>query len=81
MEGMLGAFHGIKIIPAPHCMRTVWNFPQSKNRSRRQHKKLLKRFGVQSYQEPAAYMISGSLYAHPKIIENMVNDKRIVSMK
>lgn len=71
---------GIKIIESPWCMETVWNFPKSKNRSARQHKKLLKRYGVQSFQRPGAFMISGALNVHPEVLKKMMEDKRIIKL-
>lgn len=73
-------FNGIPIIESPFCVEKVWNFPQSKHRSRRVYKKLIKRHGCQYYERPAAYMISGKLAAHPDVIKAMIESQRIVKV-
>jgi len=78
---MLGSISGFKVVESPFCVRKVWNFPESKHRSKRQHKKLIKRFGSQYYEEPAMYLFHGDLIAHPAMIEKMVKDKRIVALQ
>lgn len=69
---------GMQIFQSERCIERVWNFPQSQNRSRRLHKKLMKRFGVQSFERPAAYMMADKLVAHPKVITEMVASNQIV---
>jgi hypothetical protein len=74
---MLG---GVKIIESPLATEEVYNFPLSKNRSKRLHKKLLKRYRAQTFRRPCAYMISGDLYAHPEIVMKMAEDNRVVKL-
>jgi hypothetical protein len=71
---------GIKIIESPLATEEVYNFPLSKNRSKRLHKKILKRYGTQTFRRACAYMISGNLYVHPEIIKKMAEDKGIVKL-
>lgn len=40
-------------------------FPESKHRSKRILKKLLRRFGGEFRMVPAIFMINGEIYAHP----------------
>ena len=40
-------------------------FPESKNRSKRIHKKLLKRYGSEFRKVPAMWTVRGVVYAHP----------------
>ena len=44
---------------------TIRLFPESKNRSKRIHKKLIKRFGGEFKMEPAIFEIEGRIYIHP----------------
>jgi hypothetical protein len=69
----LAAFNGIQVISSPHATREKWNFPQSKYRSKRLIKKLLKRYGVQVERIPAMYRIQhggcDAIVAHPDYIK------------
>lgn len=40
-------------------------FPVSKHRSKRIHKKLIKRFGGEFRKQPCMYQFNGRIYAHP----------------
>lgn len=40
-------------------------FPESKNRSKRIHKKLVKRHGGEFRRAPAMWNVNGVIYAHP----------------
>ena len=40
-------------------------FPESKNRSKRIHKKLVKRFGGEFRKRPAIFRIGDKIFAHP----------------
>jgi hypothetical protein len=62
---------GVDLVWSPHAVRTEWLFPPSKNRSRRIHKKLMKRFGRQTVQHPAVYQVHGTLYAHPSFRDKL----------
>lgn len=73
-------FSGIKFVESPFCTTEKYRFPPSKNRSRRLHKKLVKLHGAYIYREPAAYMVSGQLVAHPEIIKKMAEAGQIVRM-
>jgi hypothetical protein len=42
-------------------------FPESRHRSRRIHKKLVKRFGGEFKKVPAIYQAGDTLYAHPAV--------------
>jgi hypothetical protein len=57
----MNMFDSIKIIESPLATEDVYNFPLSKNRSKRLYKKLLKKHGAQTFRRPCAYMISGDL--------------------
>jgi hypothetical protein len=56
---------GLDLVWSPHAVSRTYLFPPSKNRSKRIHKKLMKRFGRQYDQTPAIYQVRGTLYAHP----------------
>lgn len=62
-------FSDISIIQSPYATREHWNFRPSRYRSRRLHKKLVKKFGGQVVIVPAIYMInSNTAVAHPDIV-------------
>lgn len=46
-------------------------FPESKNRSRRIHKKLVKRHGGEFRKRPAAFNVGGRLVMHPAVWERL----------
>lgn len=60
-------FGGVPIIFNPFILKDSEErlFPVSKHRSKRIHKKLVKRFGGEFKKVPAIWMIDGRLYAHP----------------
>lgn len=66
-------FSDITVFQSPLCTREAWNFPPSRYRSRRLHKKLVKRFGSQRVVVPAMLetMQGGRrvIIAHPDILE------------
>ncbi len=70
---------GITVVPSPWATREKWNFKPSRHRSKRVHKKLLKRFGCQTVKVPAMYMIDGTYVAHPEMIEAL-KPKRLLTM-
>lgn len=52
-------------------------FPESKNRSKRILKKLIKRFGGEYRMKPAIFKIDGKLYCHPAnraALEQIIRD-------
>lgn len=68
--------HGIQIITSPNCYETVIGdrlFPKSRHRSRRIHKKLVKRYGgeCQIIRKPIAYKTGNAIYCHPSIYEEI----------
>jgi hypothetical protein len=55
-------------------------FPESKNRSKRIHKKLVKRFGGEIRMRPAMFQINGVLYCHPAnrpALERIIADSKM----
>lgn len=64
---LLGMFDGMQIYSDPNALAdtTVRNFPESRNRSARIHKKLVKRFGGVYRKEPAIFRVGNKLIAHP----------------
>jgi len=77
---MIGGFPllGLRIHISPHAYKIVVTkerlFPASRHRSRRIHKKLLKRYGgeYKIIHEPVAYMVGEhTLVCHPSIYEEV----------
>lgn len=60
-------FNGLEVICDPNCLADTKErtFPVSRHRSRRVHKKLVKRFGGEFRKEPAMFQIMGRIVAHP----------------
>ena len=88
---MLGeTLHGLPVkvsLAAVERKQVGWNFKPSRYRSKRLHKKLLKRFGTQErfMEIPAAFMLTDPLsgrktmFIHPeamKELRRVVNDRR-----
>lgn len=48
-------------------------FPESKNRSKRILKKLIKRYGGEYREVPCIYLIDGVIYAHPAMKAEIEN--------
>lgn len=44
-----------------------WNFPPSRHRSARLHKKLLRRFGTQERMKPAVLRVGDRMLVHPAL--------------
>lgn len=65
------AFAGVKIIENDRCLAKEFRFKESKNRSRRLHKKLTRRIGGQIFYKPSAYMLGDKIYAHPEIVAHV----------
>lgn len=63
-----GAFGGVQIIVSDAALKETDErlFPESKNRSRRIRKKLIKRFGGEFRKVPCIYRIGDKLVAHPE---------------
>lgn len=56
------------IYVTPHATEIVpgeYNFPPSKHRSRRIHKKLVKRFGSYEKRKPATLQVGDRIFMHP----------------
>lgn len=60
---------GVRLICTPLALKDGDErlFPESKNRSKRIHKKLVKRFGGEFKKVPAIYRMGDSLLAHPSV--------------
>jgi len=74
-----GRMADFKITPSALCETTERLFPASKNRSRRIHKKLIKRFGGEFRKKPAAYMFNGEMFCHPSIYKQLEQFKAITT--
>lgn len=57
----------VRIIFSPYALKDtdVRNFPVSKNRSRRIHKKLVRRFGSEFRKAPCMWRSGNIIFAHP----------------
>lgn len=66
-------FGGIQLIVSPHALKDsdVRLFPESKNRSKRIHKKLVKRFGGEFKKVPAIWQIEDRLVVHPSLMHSV----------
>lgn len=64
---------GIQIIVSDHCLKDADErlFPISRNRSRRIHKKLVKRFGGEFRKVPAIYKTASAICCHPTIYHQL----------
>lgn len=67
-----------RVAPAPrmivsdHALQIVGrNFPVSRHRSRRVHKKLLKRYGSEYRFKPTSWQMSDTLIVHPAIMSEL----------
>lgn len=67
LEAMPPVPKPLRIMYTPYALEnsTERLFPASKNRSKRIHKKLVKRFGGEFRQQPAMWRFNGVIYAHP----------------
>ena len=54
----------MKIIQSIHAYKTEYNFPDKK-RSKRLYKKLIKKFGTQTYKKPCFYIMKDTIICHP----------------
>jgi len=66
-------FNGMQVIISRVALETTAErlFPESKNRSRRIHKKLMKRHGGEFRRRPAAFNVGGRLVMHPAMWERL----------
>lgn len=60
-------FGGTKIIFTTNALKDTDErlFPESKHRSKRIHKKLVKRFGSEFRKQPCMWRVGDMIYAHP----------------
>jgi hypothetical protein len=60
---------GLRVICTHNALKDgdVRLFPESKNRSRRIHKKLIKRFGGEFKKVPAIFKMGDTLLVHPQV--------------
>lgn len=60
-------FNGMRVVEAHYALAdsTERTFPESRNRSARIRKKLIKRFGGEFVKVPTMYQVGGVIYAHP----------------
>jgi hypothetical protein len=68
MSGMLHPFvAGIRIIFSVHALEATTErlFPESKHRSKRIRKKLIKRFGGEFRMQPCIFQTPAGIVAHP----------------
>lgn len=68
MMGMLGSFGGVRIIFSEVALADTKErlFPESRHRSKRIHKKLVKRHGGEFRKEPCIWKSGNTIIAHPK---------------
>lgn len=60
-------FNGTRVVEAHYALAdsTERTFPESRHRSARIRKKLIKRFGGEFVKVPTMYQVGGVIYAHP----------------
>ena len=68
---MMYAGHEVVITLNAMCETEVRLFPESKHRSKRIRKKLLKRFGGEFKMEPAAFQVGNRIVMHPSLYEEL----------
>ena len=70
---MLGRLGGLPIILSNAALKegTERLFPESRHRSKRVHKKLIKRFGGEYRKVPTIWEIPGSLIIHPTLYADL----------
>lgn len=64
---MIGTIAGLRIVVSHNALQDTTErlFPTSKNRSRRIHKKLVKRFGGEFRKQPAIFRTPTAIIMHP----------------
>lgn len=74
-------FMGLPIRQSDVCLRETTErlFPVSKNRSRRIHKKLVKRHGGEFRKVPAIFKTPAGLICHPSLYAEVVRELKAVS--
>lgn len=68
-------YGGMRIIYSTHALRETKDrlFPQSRHRSRRIHKKLVRRFGGEFRKVPAIWQTADTIIAHPSFQREIEN--------
>jgi hypothetical protein len=61
------------VTPSALSESKVRNFPISKHRSKRIHKKLVKKFNGEFKKEPAAFEVGGRIIIHPILYQQLKN--------
>lgn len=67
MSALINPFNGMQVIVSPHALEDtdVRTFPISRYRSKRLHKKLVKRFGGEFGKRPCIWKMGDKLVMHP----------------
>jgi len=67
-------FDGVRVIEAHYALAESdeRTFPESRNRSARIRKKLIKRFGGEFVKVPTMYQVGGVIYAHPVMYRKLM---------
>ncbi len=63
----MNPYNGLQIFYTFAAATRIMRFPKSKNRSKRIHKKLCKRFGGEFWMKPGMFRIDDKLYIHPAL--------------
>lgn len=63
----VGGFGGLRIVQAPHALEATEErlFPESRHRSARVRKKLIRRHGGEFRMRPCIWRAGDTLYCHP----------------
>lgn len=74
--GITPHFNGMPIFISPNCLGDGHErlFPESKHRSKRIHKKLIKRFGTEFKQIPCIYKTEQGFHMHPLKYEEFLRE-------
>lgn len=73
MDTALGTFRGVRVFVSESCLEDteVRLFPESKNRSARIRKKLIKRFGGEYERQPCMYLTPHGYFCHPTLYRRL----------
>lgn len=74
----LSSIMGLRLIVSTNALETTEErlFPASKHRSRRIHKKLVKRFGGEFRKVPAIFRTADTIIMHPAMYEQFTQATR-----
>lgn len=69
---------GMRIIESPHALETTQErlFPESRHRSARLRKKLIKRHGGEFKRVPCILHAGDAIYAHPSLYGRLIAELR-----